>query len=196
MKLLFAAAIATLQSTSTYAQTRKVFVTSQLYDGNLGGVTGADMICQSLADSATPPVPGTFRAWISDGTSSPANSFDLSTVPYQLVDDDGTTIANNFADLIDGAIQNPIDKDENGNTISGGISGNFSVWTNTNTDGTASTNNCNNWSGSGIGQLGVQGITRASDSRWTFIPPTRPSGSISCDNLARLYCFQQVPTVS
>ena len=186
MKLLFAAAIATLQSTSTYAQPpRKVFVTSQTYQGNLGGVSGADAKCQALADAATPPVPGSFLAWLSDGVSAPVNSFVQSSVPYQLPD--GTIIANNFADLIDGAIQNPINRDESGNTISSP----FLVWTGTNTDGTASGTDCDNWSSDLSSDFGVSGLLGATSSGWT----AQRSGG--CNNSYRLYCFQQdIPTVS
>jgi cysteine-rich repeat protein len=42
---------------------KKVFVSSQMYDGNLGGLAGADAKCQALADAAN--LTGTYMAWIS-----------------------------------------------------------------------------------------------------------------------------------
>jgi hypothetical protein len=48
----------------------KVFVTSTVHDGNLGGLAGADAICNSLASDAG--LPGTYKAWLSDGFNSPS----------------------------------------------------------------------------------------------------------------------------
>ena len=52
-----------------------VFVTSETYTGNLGGVAGADDKCQALADQAG--LPGVYMAWIADSVpaSAPATRF-------------------------------------------------------------------------------------------------------------------------
>ena len=47
----------------------KVFVTSTVHDGNLGGLVGADAICNSLASAAG--LAGTYKAWLSDGSGWP-----------------------------------------------------------------------------------------------------------------------------
>src|SRR4029077_17175057 len=66
-----------------------VFVSSATYGGgNLGGLTGADPKCQSLATAAV--LPGTYKAWLSDDTTSAASRLTHSTNPYVLVD--GKTI--------------------------------------------------------------------------------------------------------
>ena len=80
----------------------------------LGGVTGADSVCQARANAAG--LSGTFKAWISGGSysSSPASRFTRSTVlPYVRID--GAVVANDWNDLTDGTIQNPINIDEFGN---------------------------------------------------------------------------------
>lgn len=46
----------------------RIFVTSEAYDGNLGGLAGADAICQGHADAAS--LTGTWRALISTSTTS------------------------------------------------------------------------------------------------------------------------------
>jgi len=174
----------------------KVFVTSETYDGDLGGIPGADAICQALACSAG--LVGIYKAWLSDGLSNPANDFVKNFGPgYRLVD--GTIIANNFADLTDGFQENPIKKDENGDTISS----NFNVWTNTNANGTTVSNDrgCESWSspgGGSVGQvgdssstLGVGSFPNQTDSSWTLKPGGLGVGQLTCDNFARLYCFQQ-----
>jgi hypothetical protein len=109
-------------------QPKKVFVTSQAYNGNLGGLAGADAKCQQLANAAG--LQGTFKAWLSDQSGNcPANRFaigfsppgpfhpKLATTPtlqhpYVLVN--GKTVANNWADLTKGSIATPIQVDEKG----------------------------------------------------------------------------------
>ncbi|MCO4772992.1 MAG: hypothetical protein KDA24_23365, partial [Deltaproteobacteria bacterium] len=92
-----------------------VFVTSTRQNGALGGTSGADAVCQTRANAAG--LGGTYKAWISGSSysSSPASRFTRSTsVPYVRVD--GALVANNWADLTDGTIANPINIDEFGNT--------------------------------------------------------------------------------
>src|SRR5207248_2675590 len=43
---------------------KRVFVTSVMYDGNLGGLAGADAKCQARATAAS--LSGTYKAWLSD----------------------------------------------------------------------------------------------------------------------------------
>ena len=87
MKLSIAAAIALLTSTANgkdlskleavvaeltarlqvlEAKERIVFVTSEIYLGNLGGIAGAHSKCQALANAAG--ISGTFRPWLSSST--------------------------------------------------------------------------------------------------------------------------------
>jgi Protein of unknown function (DUF1554) len=61
-----------------------VFVTSQGFNGNLGGLAGADTKCQALADTAG--LGGTYKAWLSDSTTDARNRLTQATVPYRLVD--------------------------------------------------------------------------------------------------------------
>ena len=173
---------------------KNVFVTSQAHNGDFGGISGADSFCQGLANTAG--LSGTYYAWLSDTTTSPSLRFAQASVPYRLVD--GTTIANDWADLTDGTIQNPINKDEYGNAASSSM-----VFTFTMTNGSAGlfqspTSNCygedchcNNWTnpngqgspnpGSGVGQT-----TKTNDD-WTdysFYNGCGPNGQ-------PIYCFEQ-----
>lgn len=66
-------------------QSKTVFVTSGTYTGNLGGLTGADQECNTLAAAAN--LPGTYKAWLSTSNGSPSTRFVQSSVPYKLVDD-------------------------------------------------------------------------------------------------------------
>jgi hypothetical protein len=73
-----------------------VFVTSQLYSGRIGGVSAADLKCQTLAQTAG--LPGEFRAWLSSASRTPDGHFRPSAQPYRLVD--GTLVANGWDDLL------------------------------------------------------------------------------------------------
>jgi hypothetical protein len=158
-----------------------VFLSSIRYTADLGGLAGADAKCQGLAEAAG--LPGTYKAWLSDRTSAPASRFVPSPGPYRLVN--GTTIAGEWGDLMDGALRAPIDVTETG----GGPSSLPLVWTNTNTDGTtwgeSVGEHCANWSTDAPTSNGRGGVATRSDSGWTarFGNP--------CASRYHLYCFQQ-----
>ena len=156
-----------------------VFLTSTTHDGNLGGLSGADSICQDLATIAG--LPGTYLAWLSDSTNSPSTRFIRATVPYVLTD--GTQIADDWSDLTDGNIDAPINVDEKMQSYSDL----GRTWTNTKGDGTikTSSHNCENWtatpalSSSQAGDFFSQGLN------WT------DASQADCKTDLRLYCFQQ-----
>ena len=162
--------------------TKTAFLTKATYNGDLGGVAGANNICQTAANDAG--LGGVYKAWISDATSSPSTTFVKSFVPY--ITTTGIQIAANWTDLIDGTLATPINKDEYGD-----IAG-IDVWTYTNPDGTKSdmdvvTRSCNQWTSDSDSHSGVFGLSGEIDSRWTS------AGYHGCDYLGKhhLYCFQQ-----
>jgi hypothetical protein len=159
-----------------------IFVTPPDYTGNLGGVAGADAICQGIADSAG--LTGTFLAWIADSTeaSSPAQRFIHNEGPYILVD--GTVIANNWTDLTDGLLRSPIDLDSLGNLVEGLPE----VWTNVTWDAKTAypwkTHNCYDWSSKLRAVRGNFGDRDMTNSEWTQLW-FRP-----CFRKLSLYCVQ------
>jgi len=158
----------------------RVFLSSTRYEGNLGGLSGADAKCQGLAAAAG--LPGTYKAWLSDPTSSPISRFVPSSGPYRLVN--GTTIATNFTDLTDGILLAPISVTETG----GGFGNTDRVWTQTKIDGTGGglfNLHCSNWSTSADDALGDCAKATRTDSTWTHY------GGCICSSLLHLYCFQQ-----
>src|SRR3989344_6210456 len=185
----------TLPSSSSY---RRVFLTSNSYTGNLGGLIGADAKCQSRADLAN--LGGTWKAWLSDSTGSPSSRFDLSYIqankPYKLLN--GTTIANNWSDLIDGSLTSPIKVDEKGITQTVDPSIGTLVWSNTYETGIVkptspvggTRQDCNNWtSSSHSAPYGEIGLYDRANSNWTGFSNT------FCDSAnVRLYCFEQTST--
>src|SRR5581483_8381022 len=82
---------------ATPTDKRRIFVTSRLYGGNLGGLAGADQKCQTLADAEG--LGGTYRAILSDSNVSAADRLAHATGDYVLVDRT-TVIAHGWAGLL------------------------------------------------------------------------------------------------
>ena len=159
---------------SLCAETKTVFVTSTPYDGDLGGLSGADDKCQAHADEAS--LTGRYKAWLSDASSSPSTRF-IRAYNYTLVD--GSKIARDWTDLTDGNIGHAINVTENGDTITGSDA--TEAWTNGTVEGTipnkSPLHHCSDWSAV-VGQTGsIKGGTGKSQLRssgWTFGPLGEP----------------------
>ena len=160
---------------------KRFFVTSATYLPNFGSVTDADSICQVHAESVG--LVGTFYAWIaSDGTDDPATRFTQSANPYYNVD--GDVIANDWADLIDGALTATNSQFRVDETSVERASLHQS-WSNVQTNGVvAGTTDCNNWTSASSAYSGNTGRDW-SDSTWTN------NSSQSCQSQSRFLCFQQ-----
>ncbi|MDO8429119.1 MAG: DUF1554 domain-containing protein [Candidatus Daviesbacteria bacterium] len=177
-------------TTSTPLPIKRVFITSLLYNGDLGGLDGADLKCQARAQMTL--LRGTWKAWLSDGTTHAVARF-TRTNQYRLID--GTPIASSWNDLTDGTIANYINMDQWGFSPV-----RHNAWTNTTSGGyiieRQANKNCDNWTSSANYYTGVNGVTHnetfsgISDSyasQWTQLP----FGEASCDTEYRLYCFEQ-----
>jgi Protein of unknown function (DUF1554) len=127
---------------------KRVFVTGAAYNGNLGGLAGADAKCQEQAYAAF--LGGTYKAWLSDHQVNARDRLAHYSGPYRLVN--GILVALSWTDLVDGILQNGIDKNASGyyppnNTPIGG------AWTGTHTDGTLvvfdpAFDTCSDWTSS------------------------------------------------
>jgi len=161
------------------------FVTSTKQSSNLGGLVGADAICQGLATAKS--LPGTYMAWVSDATGSPTSRFTRSTGAYVMPN--GIRVADNWTDLTDGTIQNSIKVNEAGATVDTTFLNGNLVWTNTTTGGAVTTpavdGSCANWTGAAtVAGVGHQG---SADQGWSGYY----QWSNYCTAQNRLYCFQQ-----
>ncbi|UCH80957.1 MAG: hypothetical protein JSW20_14660 [Nitrospiraceae bacterium] len=176
-----------------YAQTGKslpevcsvklVFLTSSLHNGNLGGVSGADAICQNLATNAG--LAGNYMAWLSDSSgNSPSTRFAKSDVPYILVD--RTAIALDWDDLTDKSLLHTIDLTEQGNYVDiASVWG--SRWDGT-SGSTAPTDFCLDYTYSQytFGDI-IAGVGMNNKTDWYW----SGGGIGTCDATYHLYCFQQ-----
>ena len=162
---------------------RRAFVLSSGVSANMGGLTGADTLCQS--DAAASSLGGMWKAWLADGTGSPATRF---TQTGRFVRVDRTTIiADDWADLVDGTIDNAVLTQANGVTPPIGL-----CWTNVAAGGAvaSTTGSCMNWTSTlSSGPLGNRGQHNTATSSWMG------AGAQNCDPAlipgARLYCFEQ-----
>ena len=174
------------------AAPRWVFVTSQVDNGKLGGIVGADAYCQTLADAAS--LPGAYKAWLtgSDPNSAPAMRFGSEGFAgwYRLRTNPPTGVAEGWGDLT------KVNEDMPANYLRAAISvdekgmdvGDASVWTNTRPDGMQvdAISTCTSWTSLSADFDGNTGRATASvvDKLWT-------NRSFSeCNSGARLYCFQ------
>lgn len=146
-------------------------------NGNLGGLTGADAICQGLADGVG--LGGTFQAWLGDSSDSPSTRSSQAG-PYLRTD--GSIAADDWVDLTDGSLDLPISLDENGIARTG------SAWSNIAAVGAvpeSGTAHCSDWT-SGTAGGGRRGSVTATDATWTEI-----GSGVLCDVPSRLYCIEQ-----
>ena len=167
-------------TTTTLATPRfVVFVTHGRFDGNLGGLAGADQKCAQEAQAAG--LPGTFKAWLSDATTSAASRLTHATIPYRLVD--GTKVADDWTDLTDASLDAAITL-----TPTCGNDGGGGAWTNTDPSGAISNPflSCTNWTSAG--DSGGDGYVGATDGDWTA---NSAFPFDTCSVTSRLYCFGQ-----
>ncbi len=151
-----------------------VFITSTRHFGNFGGVAAADAECAARASAAG--LNGIFLAWLSDSTVTPAIRFTRSVLPYVRVD--GTVIADDWADLTDGTLDNPILTDELGAAYT-----NSQAWTGTGSQGNAGASRCSDWTLTALsGQVGYSNATGVAWTNETSVP---------CTVERRLYCVEQ-----
>ncbi len=178
---------------------RTVFITSGVFDGNLGGIAGANAKCQAAADSAGSVVPaGTYHAWLStDAGGSPNTNFTQSTAGY--IRPDGVFVADDYADLTDGDIQATIKITE----LGGENEVNRVAWTSTDEFGDQKdipppaagldcsfTQNCFGYTDNRRGRNGFCGSVGRSQGAgtgagWSAV------GGFGCIAGLSLYCFQQ-----
>jgi hypothetical protein len=152
---------------------KRIFVTSTLMNGMIGGVLGADARCKAAAEK----LGGNFVAWLSVA-NSPALGRIVSDGPWLLVDRQ-TRVFGSRAALADGKPLAAIDRDESGRRVE-----NDFVWTGTGKGGGVSTSNCSEFTSGSVGTAGTVGRVGVNDERWT-------QDTIRvCADLARLYCIE------
>lgn len=165
--------------TVTTTAVKFVFATSTTYDADLAGKTGANSKCAARATAAG--LSGTFLSWVATSNSDdPESTFAQATVPYVTVN--GTVVADNWGDLVDGTLDNPISRDENGNAVTG------NAWTNVTTTGAQKQDfpaPCSDFGSNSGANSTFKGLTTSAATTWT------DNSTQVCSTFSRIYCFQQ-----
>lgn len=160
----------------------RIFVTSERYDGNLGGLSGsnsADAKCRARAKAEN--LGGSWQALLSD---SNVDARDRVTVDARVLNLNGDKIADDANDLWGGSIDRPVDFDETRTDISTGQNRDDWVWTGSEDDGRNNgVPHCSDWSSSDGDDDGKAGDTGNSNSEWL------DNGTRSCDKTYHLYCI-------
>lgn len=164
-----------------YSAGKLAFLGNTTTNANLGGVDGADQLCQEWADAAG--FEGRiFFAWVAgdDDSTSPAVRFRKYTGPYYT--SDGVSIADDWDDLTDGSLDNELDWNEYA-----AISGGKLAWTNVDTDGSSlGSDSCNEWTSENGADIGATGDAAYNDGNWTD-----NSNTDLCSDARKLYCIEQ-----
>jgi len=161
------------QSTEPCIWTR-VFVSSVLYQGNLGGLAGADAKCQSIADGRN--LGGTWKAFLSDSSQSAVSRLTHPIYSYRLLS--GALVAQDDAAFFSTSHVRPIDLADDGNTFV-----EEEVWTGSSGSGIGS-GGCADWTSTN-GSFPSVGLTSSSDFAWA-------NAYLNfCDRFGHLYCVEQ-----
>ncbi len=168
---------------------KTVFVTSGIWRGDLktagmgiDGLSGADNLCQAAANRSALVPAGIYIAWLSDSATDAGDRLPENLDGYFLTN--GTKVADNRDDLLDGTLDHAIDLDEYAMFLDQRF-----VWTGTFSDGTASatTNRCFDWESKDTNSAnnGDYGRTDYDDDFWSRVHAR------GCENQLSLYCFQK-----
>ena len=156
---------------------KRIFITSQMFQGNLGGLVGADAICTSQATQLA----GSWKAWLSTTT---VNAIDRIANVGPWYDTHGTQIFANHAALMSMPSVG-LNYDAAGTFL-----GSHKIWTGTGFGGTylaalSGSAPCSEWTSSAMnGQAKVGQVGRA-DVAWTA------QSNTTCDQDAHLICIEQ-----
>lgn len=162
---------------------KRVFVTNNTYlPAAIGGLAGADNICQTRANAVS--LGGSWKAWLSSSTVSAASRLTHSNKPYRMLNN--VNIANDWNSLVTNQVLlTPLNRNENNVAIAAS-----NTWTGTNANGTIAvgTNFCSDWTVTSASPANVVlGLTSNATSWWTRITNVTQA----CNIARRLYCFEQ-----
>ncbi|MBW2191987.1 MAG: hypothetical protein JRG93_20865, partial [Deltaproteobacteria bacterium] len=149
--------------------------TNTVQNADFGGLDGADQLCATQAADAG--LGGDFKAWLSTRSLSASDRLAHADGPYVLVD--GTLVASDWDDLVDGFIAAPINLDASGAVGTG------DTWTGTLATGASyPDDDCAAFTSSS-GGIALCGSTASTSAAWT------ENVTPDCSTELRLYCIEQ-----
>jgi hypothetical protein len=148
--------------------------------GHFQGVAAADAICQGTATGQA--LGGAWKAWMSSSAGSVSQRFNHAGGPFKMLD--GTVIANDWAQLTSGTLQNKPSVDETGHPIADQW-----AWTGTYFDATAASTSCNDWTSNSTLLTVKHGRSDQTGTAWSG--DSDAGTSTTCGDALGLYCFEQ-----
>jgi hypothetical protein len=154
------------------------FVTSTEFDGDLDGLTGADILCTNLATAAGRTEPG-WRAVLSDATALAVVRVGLRGPVFDIDGELLVTEPNQFFGPNIALVLS-----ETGEDLTG-----WEVWTGTHINGNAGSD-CENWNTDSLFDHAVAGVVGGTGGEWL------DTATRLCSGDRRLYCVSQLPGAS
>lgn len=140
---------------------QRIFITSTTYDGNLGGLSGADDKCQTAAVSAG--LTKTYKAFLSSSTTVAKSRFSLDLPLYEVSDSGvATRVADSLSDFQNGTVLSDpgFRYDENGDDQNALLATAATFWIAT---GAGSVNYCADWTSNSAMANGNIGSTNSGE---------------------------------
>lgn len=165
-----------------------IFITQASYNGNLGGIAGADGLCQlaGTSGSLTAPLNKTWKALLSKGTGGTINAKERFVWTGPMLDLTGKTVTQDpstwpWVNAGEGSI---IGVNQNG-----GGPGNSYVWSGSTINGLSkgATQDCNGWTSDTQSYSGWSGETSTFPNNTWF----DSFGTLCADMFYGLYCVSQ-----
>lgn len=165
---------------------KQAFITSISLTGNIGavaqaggnaGVAAGDAICRNLAQAANLADAASFKVYLGDGNTHPADRFQYGG-PWQRLD--GVKFADSFTQIRSGYVHAPLNVTETGAYA---LSQNQYAWTGIDTNGSVGSQTCTQWSQSS--STGWASRLDAAGPAW----PVAYQTPINCQGTNRLYCL-------
>lgn len=158
-------------------------MTASSFTGDLSGLSGADVQCQTAATQAG--LTRIYKAIMSDNAQTAKERLNLIGGIYKFEGSKKVEVASVGVDLWNpGGLTAAVDTDENGQKVAAG-----EAWTGTDSDGGnfgATLDNCQNWTSASMSDYGSVGQNDQFDGDWVEDPTP-----LNCDLLRSIYCISQ-----
>ena len=173
---------------------RRIFLSSQLFTGDMGTRAGADLACQNMATQADFRFPKRFRALLADATGAPADYVEEDPGGRPFILPSGLIIAADFASLIDAGPGPGITTTETGEVL-------FKkpVWTNLNPFGAPylldPEHSCMNWTSANDLKFTRRGRNAVAPgdpayTQWQAERHWLSFAASPCNEAYRVYCIE------